>query len=278
MDRSVAADAMLHDDFFGNAPEVLPPRAHAFFKRVPTEDLREGMENIYAYVAHVPKTAYSSYREVRSHYFIGTVTKINFPSEDEIEVTAYVPRENQTETTHLYQRVPGGSRFIDFHPVEFYQEYVWVRQPLTVATEVSVFKNRTVRFDSLNDARSKDGNDYCISTVIDFNTDDKTIVTWIEVQIEEAINHPEVRAMYVLEPVVAKAQREAEGIPPMPGEKPNPQPQPDGKGEDQGKDKKPDDIPPMPGHAKNQTDKDTRFEPAGELGAGWWGTAQGEGK
>lgn len=275
----IAARAVLHDDFFGNAPEVLPPRVHAFFKHVPTEDLREGMENIFSYDARVPAPGVSSYTEDHITRFLGTVTNIS-RLDSSIEVRSFVPREGHVESDHSFQTVASGNSCITFHPIEFYQEYMWVRvNTLTKTTLAKEFAGQMVRFDSLPDDFAGKGDDWVITNTINLSQDNETVFEWAQILLEEAVSFPETKAMYVLTPQMEKPKREAEGIPPMPGEKPRPAPSPEGNPEGDGQGGNPDDdIPPMPGSSNSVTDKNRRTDNTGALNKGWWGTSQGEGK
>ena len=273
----IAVRTMLHDDFFGNAPEVLPPRVHAFFKHVPTEDLREGMENIVAYDARIPEPHSSGYTEERITRFLGTVTKIALDN-NSIEVTSFVPREGQTESSHSFQTVASGNSSITFCAVEFFQEYQWVRvTDFPNKTVSEAFGNSLVRFDSMTDNQDT-ANDWCITNVINLDTKDSVTLEWAQVLMEEAAAWPFRKAMYLLTPQMEKPKREAEGIPPMPGEKPNPVPNPEGNPQESQGGKPDDDIPPMPGSSNSVTDKNRRGDVTDQIGKGWWGTSQGEGK
>ena len=98
--------------------------------------------------------------------------------------------------------------------------------------------------------------------------------TWIDIQDKFALD-VKSNAMYHLYPKPAKVLRQAEAIPPMPGEKPQPgdnQPGEGGQGEPTPGEP---DIPPMPGESRQSVDENKRGETT-ELAEGWWGTGTGE--
>jgi hypothetical protein len=237
------------------------------------------MENIYAYDARIPTPKSSGYTEDHITRFLGTVTKLT-RLDSSIEVRSFVPREGHVESDHSFQTVASGNSSITFNPVEFYQEHMWVRVSyINKTTLAKEFAGQMVRFDSIPDDFAGKGDDWVVTNTINLSQDNESVFEWAQILLEEAASFPETKAMYVLTPQMEKPKREAEDIPPMPGEKPRPKPAPEGDPDGQGQGGQKDDaIPPMPGSAESVTDKNRRTDNTGALGKGWWGTSQGEGK
>ena len=242
-----------------------PDEALAYYSEVKPEDVREGMENI-VHVSHSrSKNANRPSSLVNSE--LGVITEVEFIDTDPSNVFTRIKHHFVTDAgpSNEFRQYSVSMDTENWHNSGvFYQRYKWVRvQPdvLKVLPFAGVegLTLRTERWDG--------------ETLMTVVVDSVTELQWDELKANHEL-FGDKAALYFLYPKAAKVLRQAEAIPPMPGEKPQPGEQPgEGNGKPEGDPN--DDIPPMPGEGRQSVDENKRGETT-ELGEGWWGTGRGD--
>lgn len=244
-----------------------PTETFAYYSEIKPEDLREGMENIIHVLDSIPKSSGRYASKVINE--MGTITAVEFKNQD--------PTNMYMSITHRLtgdiDAVPSARQYSTFMETanwiqggKFYQRHMWVRVHPDIIESMphEAIKGLILRSDNW------DG-DTVMSIVADSISED----TWHDLKDKIAANKG-TTSLYHLYPKPSKVLRQAEAIPPMPGEKPQPadnQPGDGGQGDAQPEQQP--DIPPMPGESRQSVDENKRGETT-ELGEGWWGTGRGE--
>lgn len=253
---------------FVNAQSPLtewPTEVPAFYSEVAAQDLREGMEGIVHVLDSIPKTLGRYASQVINE--MGTITSVEYKDSDPdnlfVAISHRLPSDiDSNNAARQYSTYMNTTNWLQNG--KFYQRHVWHRlHPDTIAgMPHEGVKDVTLRIDHW------DG-----ETVMSIVMDSVKPDTWENIKQKFAVDI-NASAIYHLWPKPVKVLRQAEAIPPMPGEKPA-QPQPaDDAGSGEAGDNVPD-IPPMPGSGNQSTDPNKRGETT-ELGEGWWGTGRGD--
>ena len=243
-----------------------PAEIPAYYSEVKPEDLREGMEGIIHITHSHAKTRGRYDSEVTSEF--GTIMAVDYKQEDAdnmyVSITHRFPTDiEETNSARQYNVFMNTTNWESRG--KFYQRHRWLRMSneLIPAVPHEGIKDLILRIDHWDGETN-------MSIVMDSINED----TWIDIQDKFALD-VKSNAMYHLYPKPAKVLRQAEAIPPMPGEKPQPgdnQPGEGGQGEPTPGEP---DIPPMPGESRQSVDENKRGETT-ELAEGWWGTGTGE--
>ena len=244
-----------------------PTETLAYYSEVKPEDLREGMENIVHVMYSHAKTRGRYDSQVTTEF--GTLLAVELKTSDEDNIYMSVSHRfpNDVEENIAARQY---SVYMNTNNWEsrgkFYQRHMWVRvhPDIIEAMPHEAIKGLVLRTDHW------DG-DTVMSIVSDSINED----TWHDLKDKIAADKG-TTSLYHLYPKPAKVLRQAEAIPPMPGEKPQPgdnQPGDGGQGDAQPEQQP--DIPPMPGESRQSVDENKRGETT-ELGEGWWGTGRGD--
>lgn len=243
-----------------------PAEIPAFYSEVLPEDLREGMEGIIHIVESRPQ-ARGRFSSVVTNE-LGTITAVQYKTDDPnnhyLSITHTMPTDiDDNVSARQYSTFMQTNNWI--MTGKFYQRHRWLKIDNNYIQDIphEGVKNVTLRVDHWDGETN-------MSIVMDSINED----TWNELKEKFALD-VEFNAMYHLYPRPAKVLRQAEAIPPMPGEKPQPgdnQPGDGGQGEPAPAQP---DIPPMPGESRQSVDPNKRGETT-ELGEGWWGTGRGD--
>lgn len=243
-----------------------PAEIPAYYSEVKPEDLREGMEGIIHITHSHAKTRGRYDSEVTSEF--GTIMAVDYKQEDAdniyVSIAHRFPTDiEETNSARQYNVFMNTTNWESRG--KFYQRHRWIRvdPDLIEAMPHEAIKGLTIRTDNW------DGD-----TIMTLFANSISEDMWHDLKDKIAANKG-ATTLYHLYPKPAKVLRQAEAIPPMPGEKPQPgdnQPGEGGQGEPTPGEP---DIPPMPGEGRQSVDENKRGETT-ELAEGWWGTGTGE--
>lgn len=247
-----------------------PDQYPAYKHEINPEDIREGMECI-SHIAHSHALTQGRHDSLVETDF-GTITSVQYKPEDAyntyLAITHHLVSDNfdvQAARQYVVNMVTNNWETRG----TFYQAHRWLRVQPDVLENLPFAGVEGLILQS----HRWDG-----ETIMSLTIDSISEDNWLELQETHKLVGDK-GALYWLYPKPSKILRQAEAIPPMPGEKPQPggaQPgeQPgDGGGKPEGDPN--DDIPPMPGESRQSVDKDKKG-PTVQLEDGWWGTGRGE--
>lgn len=243
-----------------------PTETLGYYSEVKPEDLREGMEGIVHVMYSHAKTRGRYDSHVTTEF--GTLLKVELKTGDEdniyMSVSHRFPADIEENIAARQYSVYMNTGNWESRG-KFYQRHMWIRvDPDAIeAMPHEAIAGLTLRMHTWDGETDW-------SIVMNSLSD----AQWIECKETLAANG-EAGALYHLFPKPIKVLRQAEAIPPMPGEKPQPGDNQPGEGGTGTPGEPTPDIPPMPGESRQSVDKDKRGETT-ELGEGWWGTGRGD--